>query len=122
MASVENLMAEGLPAPLAKQIGLEVPVTGLTASGTTQGGALALTSTFSVFSTVGSSAGCICSTDKDSFIYNGGSNALTVYPGTTAQGFGFAGLSAGTGISVPVNKGAYFMPSRGSTIAALISA
>lgn len=122
MASVENLMAEGLPAPLAKQIGLEVPVTGLTASGTTQGGALALTSTFSVFSTVGSGAGCICSTDKDSFIYNGGSNALTVYPGTAAQGFGFAGLSAGTGISVPVNKGAYFMPSRGSTIAALISA
>lgn len=122
MAAVENLMAEGLPASLAKQIGLEAPVTGLTATGTTQGGALALTSTFSVFGTVGASSGCQCSIDKNSFIYNGGVSALTVYPGAASAGFNFAGLAAGTGISVPANKGAFFMPSRGGAIAALISA
>lgn len=122
MAAVENLMGNGMPASLAKQIGLEVPVTGLTATGTTQGGALALTSNFSVFSTVGANSGCLISTDKNSFVYNGGVSALTVYPGSAAQGFNFAGLSAGTGISVPANKGAFFMPARGSTIAAVISA
>lgn len=122
MAAAENLMAGGIPASVAKQIGLEIPVTGLTATGTTQAGALALTSNFSVFSTVGASSGCIISTDKDSYVYNGGANSLTVYPGTAAQGFNFAGLSAGTGISVPANKGAYFIPARGSTIAAIVSA
>lgn len=122
MAAVENLMAEGMPAPLAKQIGLEAPVGALVATGTTQAGALALTSTFSVFATVAANSGCQCSIDKNSFVYNGGANPLTVYPGAAAQGFNFAGLAAGTGISVPANKGAFFMPARGSGIAAIISA
>lgn len=122
MAAVENLMGNGMVSSLAKQIGLEIPVTGLTATGSTQGGALALTSNFSVFSTVSASTGCIVSIDKNSFVYNGGASTLTVYPGTAAQGFAFAGLSAGTGISVPANKGAFFMPARGGTIAAIVSA
>lgn len=122
MASAENLMAEGTPASVAKQIGMETPVTGLTAAGTTQAGALALTSNCSIFSTVGSGAGCMCSTTQNGFIYNGGSNALTVYPGTVAQGFNFAGLSAGTGISVPANKGIFTIPARGGTIGAIVSA
>lgn len=122
MAAAENLMAGGIPASIAKEIGLEIPVTGLTATGTTQAGALALTSNFSVFSTVLASSGCQCSIDKDSYIYNGGANPLTVYPGTAAQGFAFAGLAAGTGISVPANKGILTIPARGGTIAAIVSA
>lgn len=122
MAATENLMAAGLPANIAKTLGLEAPVTGLTATGSTQGGALSLTSNFSIFSTVAANTGCVISTDKNSGVYNGGVSALTVYPGTAAQGFNFAGLSAGTGISVPANKGATFFPARGSTILAIISA
>lgn len=119
MAAVEDLMAEGMAANIAKQIGLEAPVTGLTATGSTQAGALALTSTFSVFGTVASSTGCLALT-KDSFIYNGGSNALTVYPPTSA--WSINGMSAGTGISVPANKGVMLKSARGLNLAAIVSA
>lgn len=119
MTATEDLMSGGMQASNAKRLGLEVPVTGLTATGTTQGTALALTSNFSVFSTVGASSGCIIGGDKNTVVYNGGANTLTVYP---PVGFNFAGLSANTGISVPANKGALFLPARGSAIAAIISA
>jgi hypothetical protein len=122
MAAVENLMGNGMAASLAKQLGLEVPATGLTATGTTQAGALVLNSNYATFTTVAANSGCIISTDKDSYVYNGGVSALTVYPGTAAQGFNFAGLAAGTGISVPANKGAYFIPARGGSIATIVSA
>jgi hypothetical protein len=122
MAAAENLMAGGIPPSVAKQIGLETPQTGLTATGTTQGTALTLNSNYATFTTVAANSGCIISTDKDSYVYNGGLNALTVYPGTAAQGFNFAGLAAGTGISVPANKGAYFVPARSGSIATIISA
>jgi hypothetical protein len=119
MAAVENLMAGGIPASVAKQIGLEAPATGLTATGTTQGGALTLNSNYATFTTVAANSGCICSGDKDSYIYNSGVNALTVYP---PSGLNFAGLAANTGISVPANKGAYFIPSRSGSIATIVSA
>lgn len=125
MAAVEDLMAAGMSATLAKIIGLEVPATALTATGTTQAGALVLTSTTSVFSTVGSGAGCICNSDHDSYIYNGGANALLVYPpGTSNINF----LTASTALSVPANKGIFLMPTRspsgttGRTIMAIVSA
>jgi hypothetical protein len=119
MAAVEDLMAEGMSANIAKQIGLEAAVTGLTATGSTLAGALSLTSTFSVFGTVASSTGCLAPT-KNAFIYNGGASTLTVYPPTS--GWSINGLSAGTGISVPANKGVWLMPARGLSMAAIISA
>ena len=112
-------MAGGIPATVAKQIGLEIPSTGLTATGSTQGGALALTSNYATFTTVAANTGCLISGDKDSYVYNGGANTLTVYP---PVGLNFAGLSANTGISVPANKGALFIPSRNGSIATIVSA
>lgn len=119
MAAVEDLMAEGMASNIAKQLGLEVPATALVATGSNLAGALALTSTFSIFGTVSSSTGCLAPT-KNSFIYNGGASALTVYPPTSA--WSINGLSAGTGISVPANKGVFLMPARGLNMAAIISA
>lgn len=119
MAAVEDLMAEGMAASLAKQIGLEVPVTGLTATGSTLAGALALTSTFSSIGTVAASTGVLALT-KNSFIYNAGANTLTVYPPNAS--WAINGLSAGTGISVPANKGVFLQTARGLNLAAIISA
>jgi hypothetical protein len=119
MAAVEDLMAEGMAASIAKQLGLEVPISGLTATGSTLAGALALTSTFSIIGTVSGSTGVIA-VSKDSFIYNAGANTLTVYPPTSA--WSINGLSAGTGISVPANKGVILMNARGLNLAAIISA
>jgi hypothetical protein len=119
MAAAEDLMSAGLPAGLAKRIGLEVPITGLVATGATQGTALVLASNFSIFGTVAANTGCIVSGDKDSVVYNGGASPLTVYP---PLGFNFSGLAANVGIAVPANKGALFIPARNSTIAAIISA
>lgn len=118
MASAEDLMSNGLPASLAKKIGLEVPVTGLVATGSTQAGALALASNFSIFATVAANTGCIVSADKDSFIFNGGVSALSVYPPVGA-GFNFNGGAANAAFSIPAGKGGWFAPARGSTIAAM---
>ena len=116
MAAAENLMAGGIPATLAKQIGLEIAVTGLVATGSTQAGALALTSNFSVFATVAANTGCIVSGDKDSVISNGGVNPLTVYP---PVGMNFNGGTANAGFTVTNGKTGLFLPARGGTIAAL---
>ena len=108
MALATELMAQGLPAGPAGAIGQDTPATGLTATGTTQGTALALTSSFSIFSTVASSSGAIlplAGNQNDFVVYNGGSNTLTVYPAVGQQ---INGLTANTGVSVPANKGAVF--------------
>lgn len=125
MASVESLMASGMAASLAKQIGLEVPAVALTAAGSTQAGALVLTSTCSILSTVAGSTGVVCVSDKDSFIYNGGANTLSVYPPGTSN---INGGTASAAISVPANKGVFLIPTRsaasvtGLTIMAIVSA
>lgn len=119
MAAAEDLMANGMPASLAKRIGLEIPVTGLIATGANQAGALGLTSSFSIFGTVAANTGCICSGDKDSVIVNGGANALSVYP---PSGFAINGAAANAAISVPAGKSILTIPARGSAIAAIVSA
>ena len=116
MAAVENLMAGGIPASVAKQIGLEAPATGLTATGTTQATALALVSNFAIFSTVAANSGCLVSGDKDSVIVNGGVNPLTVYP---PVGMNFNGGTTNAGFTVTNGKTGLFLPARNSTIAAL---
>ena len=63
--------------------------TGLTAAGTTQGDAYECTSAKNAFSTVAAGAGAIMDSDAapgdSQMIYNGGSNALSVYPPSSAQ-------------------------------------
>lgn len=74
----------GIPAHAAQAIqGRHVKT--LTATGSTQGGALALPGDINYFSTVGSSTGAIipAANGGDSGeVYNGGSNALSLYPPT----------------------------------------
>jgi NO-binding membrane sensor protein with MHYT domain len=119
MALNTELMACGMQAEGAKKLGYDTPATGLTATGSTQGSALALTSTCSIFSTVSASTGAVLSSaSKPAVVYNGGASTLTVYPPGT---FNFLGLSASVGISVPANKSALFIPV-GTQIVANISA
>lgn len=119
MALASELMALSIPSAAAAVLGFDTPVSALTATGSTQGTALALTSSVSIFGTVAASTGAILPTSRvDRFIYNGGANALTVYP---PVGWNFCGLTANTGISVPVNKGARFTP-LGLQIMPIISA
>lgn len=109
MALANELMAGSIPAGAAGAIGQDTPATGLTATGSNQAGALALTSSFSIFSTVASSTGAIlppAGNQNDFVVYNGGANPLTVYPAVGQQ---INGLAANTGLSVAANKSAIFI-------------
>lgn len=117
MPSQQELMGHGLPGPLARALGADGPNTGLTATGTNQGGALALTAAISLFGTVASGAGAVLPASYDKPLYavlNGGSNALLVYPaGTDVINAG----SAGAAISVAAGKSAFFYQYEGGWIA-----
>jgi hypothetical protein len=114
---VSELMASGMAAQLAKKVGLEAASTGLTATGTTQAGALSLVSSFAIFSTVGSGAGAILGA-FDAFVYNGGSNALSLYP---PVGGNINGGTTNAAISIPASKGAIAFQN-GTTFGVIVSA
>ncbi len=80
MASPEELMALGMAHSLARREGLTAHLA-VTGAGTAQTDATALTGSFVEVGTAGSSTGVILQ-DGPSFaiVYNGGSNALKVYP------------------------------------------
>lgn len=103
-----ELMAAGMAGGLANQLGVDAPSTTLTATGNSQATALALVSSFSIFTTVAASTGAIlpaASGQEDYSIYNGGASPLTVYPAVGQQ---INGLAANTGLSVPNGKSARF--------------
>lgn len=119
MALTGELMANGLPPALANQLGQDAPLTALTATGNSQGTALALLSSFSIFGTVAASTGAIlpaAGAQDDFMVYNGGASTLTVYP---ASGQQINGLAANTGVSVPANKGAIFKAAGNQWIAVI---
>lgn len=108
MATQTELMAAGCPAGLAKLIG-QVTATGLSAAGTTQGTATAITGN-SAFSTVASLSGAVLPSATGSpiiTVYNGGVNTLTVYP---ASGESFYGQSANAGVPCVTGKSVTFTP------------
>lgn len=110
MASVAELMATGMPAGQANCIGQDPTSAGLTATGNSQATALALPSSFSVFSTTAASTGAVlppAGGQGEYFVYNGGSSTLTVYP---SLGQSINGLAANTGVSIPAGKGGTFLP------------
>lgn len=77
-----------------------VGVTGLTATGSTQGTALPLPADVCYFTTVAGSTGCIlppCNSGDCGSIFNGGGSALTVYP---PVGAAINKLAANTGYSL----------------------
>jgi hypothetical protein len=60
-------------------------LTGISAAGTTQSGATALTNLINIVSTVASGSGVVLTTGLKAIIMNRGANALAVYPPSTGQ-------------------------------------
>jgi hypothetical protein len=83
--------------------------TGLTAAGTTQGTAYESTSAKNSFTTVAAGTGTILDSDAapgdSQMIYNGGSNALSVYPPSSAQ---INGLGVNNAMLLPTNTACEF--------------
>lgn len=99
MAQRKNLVVGGISAQAAIAIQGRV-ASSLTAAGTTQADALALPADINQFTTVGSGAGTILppmSAGDSVTLYNGGANALLVYP---PVGGLINGLSANAAYSV----------------------
>lgn len=116
MALVQELMACGLSAAVADKIGVRAQNTGLTAAGTNQATALTLTSNYSRFSTVASGTGAAlprAHAQPEHVIYNGGANALTVYPTGTET------INGSASFSVTNGKSARFFPAELEWIATL---
>src|SRR3990167_2730679 len=83
--------------------------TGLTAAGTTQGTAYESTSAKNAFSTVAAGAGTVLDSDAapgdSQMIYNGGSNALSVYPPSSAR---INALALNAAMLLPTNTACEF--------------
>lgn len=118
MSTANELMAAGIPAGAAVQIGSSAG-TALVAAGTTKATALTLTASVNVFATVSSSKGALLPPASGSpvvAIYNGGSNALSVYAaGSDVINSG----SAGAAFSVTNAKSATFVPAGNRWVATL---
>jgi len=87
MPLAKKMMGGGLSSGGAKAINGDI-ATALTAAGTTQATAKAINSGVAVFGTVAASSGAIlpaCEISDDVWVYNGGANALTLYPDSGAN-------------------------------------
>lgn len=106
--SLRNIMGCGIGAGAAAAIN-GVATDSLTATGSTQGTALALSSDIAIFSTVAASTGAILpgngSPSDSVLVHNLGANALTVYPAT---GQTINGGAANASFSIPASKAALF--------------
>jgi hypothetical protein len=109
MTTIANLMGASVPA-LQAQVTVGKPVLALTAAGTNQATATAITNDFSVFTTVGSGTGArlpvanaasMCGLAGDVYIVvnNQATNALLVYPPT-----GGSFVAAAASASIPAGK------------------
>lgn len=124
MTTIKNLMgtgSSGIAAQAATGM-LTAASNALTATGNSQGTALALPTDFNVFTTVAASTGAILqqATPTDWItVVNHGANALTVYP---PVGGSISTLSTNAGFSVPSGKVAQFQALTASNFAASLSA
>ena len=118
----KHLMASGLPAQAALNIGGQV-ASGLTATGTTQTDALISAADTAWFTTVAAGTGYRLRADAEPGdeikVYNGGANALLVYPAT---GGTINALSANAGFSLAAGKLAVFTNGTGLGWASNLSA
>lgn len=92
-----------------------------TSVGTTQATALKIGSDHTQFTTVAASSGAVLPAPNAGewrSVFNGGANALTVYPNV---GGTINGGSVNAGVSVAAGKGALFIPLDGLTWFAIIS-
>jgi hypothetical protein len=121
MTTVKNLMGAG-NSGLSAQASVGLLANSLTATGNSQGTALALGSDFNVFTTVAASTGCILPTGSAADWYtvvNHGSNTLSVYPPVGGK---IANGSTNAAFSVGANKTAQFQCIDGLNYAASLSA
>ena len=127
MPTLNNLLGSG-NSPLTCQASLGIPSTGLTATGNSQGTALAAPSDFMVFTTVAASTGVILPATvptgpvniTDSYVVvNHGANTLSVYPPSGGKvGTG----STNAAFSVASGKTAWFLNIGSNNWAASVSA
>lgn len=102
-----KIMGGGISFGAAKAINGDV-ATGLTGAGTNQATGLALKAAVNVFGTVAASTGAVlasCEISDQQYVYNGGANALTVYPDS---GSSINQLSANAGVSLAPNTAILF--------------
>lgn len=119
MTSKAALMGSGMPGSLANKLGYDDPSALLTATGSTQGTALALAGNYAVFGTVAASTGAILPPSSGQFIViNGGASPLSIYP---PLGAAINGGTANAAFSVTNGKSALFI-TNGTSIAAFLSA
>ena len=99
-----KVFGAGIPGLAVQALCQDVTI-GISAAGTVQGDATALTSSVNVVSTVAAGSGVVlysASVPVDSQkIYNAGANQLNVYPPT---GFNINSLAANTAISLATNS------------------
>lgn len=120
MAHKDELVGEKVAPSLAAILGDDIAIS-LVATGSSQADALSLAASVSKFATVASNTGAILPTasGKGKYcIYNGGANALKVYP---AVGETINGGAANASFSVTNGKAAMFVPC-GQTWIAFLSA
>lgn len=121
MAQANKLATSGIAAVAANAI-VGDTVIALTATGATQATALALTAGNNFVGTAAAGTGGILPTGNPGdmvFVYNGGSNALLVYP---PVGGAVNNTAANTGFSVATLKSAIFVYSGAINSASLLSA
>ena len=125
MPTLTNLLGSGNSA-LTCQASLGIPATGLTATGNSQGTALALPSDWNLFTTVAASTGAILPANGSNvnlsdvyIVMNHGANSLSVYPPTGGK---IANGSANAAFSVAANKMATFVNIGSGNWAASVSA
>jgi hypothetical protein len=112
MTSPARLMAAGIPAEAAVQLGTDSGAGLLTATGSTYAGAFVLLADFNIFGTVASGTGAVlpfAEGQPPQVVFNGGTNALTVYP---QPGEFINTGTAGASFSVTAAKSAVFVPGR----------
>lgn len=118
-SSPGRLLAAGMPAAQAAQIGSSDAIN-LTATGSTKAGALPLVGGLNIFTTAALNTGGMLPPASASpwvNVYNGGSNPILVYTGTSTDVIN--ALSAGASFSVTNGKCATFIPAGNRWIANL---
>jgi hypothetical protein len=99
--------------------------TALTAAGTTQATGLVLTADVNMIGTAAASTGvnlpAISGPGDTVFVYNGGANAVKVYPAQGSAGT-INGIAATTGVSVPAAKGVLCVAVSAANWVAIVSA
>jgi hypothetical protein len=120
MTTQSKLVALGMWAEAAEQVVCGDVTTGLTAAGSSQATALAITADVNVFGTVASGTGAILAFNDGARIVvrNGGANALLVY----APVGGTMNSSSNGSLSVATTKNAEFISRDGRNWYSILSA